>query len=71
MPLKQEAHHCHLICLPVCVCVCQVLADAVSRLVVEKFSELTDNFTSPHARRKVLAGVVMTTGIQIHNTSSA
>uniref|UniRef100_A0A8C2H858 Adenosine deaminase RNA specific B1b n=1 Tax=Cyprinus carpio TaxID=7962 RepID=A0A8C2H858_CYPCA len=39
----------------------QVLADAVSRLVVDKFSELTDNFTSPHARRKVLAGVVMTT----------
>lgn len=48
-------------------CVCfgfppQVLADAVSHLVVDKFSELTDNFTSPHARRKVLAGVVMTTG---------
>lgn len=40
----------------------QVLADAVSRLVVDKFSELTDNFASPHARRKVLAGVVMTTG---------
>ncbi|XP_027016575.1 double-stranded RNA-specific editase 1a isoform X1 [Tachysurus fulvidraco] len=40
----------------------QVLADAVSRLVVEKFSELTDGFISPHARRKVLAGVVMTTG---------
>lgn len=40
----------------------QVLADAVSHLVVDKFSELTDNFTSPHARRKVLAGVVMTTG---------
>ncbi|KAL8173208.1 UNVERIFIED_CONTAM: Double-stranded RNA-specific editase 1 [Gekko kuhli] len=39
----------------------QVLADAVARLVVDKFSELTDNFTSPHARRKVLAGVVMTT----------
>lgn len=44
----------------------QVLADAVSRLVVEKFSELTDNFTSPHARRKVLAGVVMTTGRVLH-----
>ncbi|XP_029942970.1 double-stranded RNA-specific editase 1-like [Salarias fasciatus] len=40
----------------------QVLADTVSRLVVDKFGELTDNFTSPHARRKVLAGVVMTTG---------
>lgn len=47
--------------LSVCACF-QVLADAVSRLVVDKFSELTDNFTSPHARRKVLAGVVMTTG---------
>ncbi|KAG8432659.1 hypothetical protein GDO86_017048 [Hymenochirus boettgeri] len=43
----------------------QVLADAVSRLVVEKFSDLTDNFTSPHARRKVLAGVVMTTGTDV------
>lgn len=43
----------------------QVLADAVSRLVVDKFSELTENFTSPHARRKVLAGVVMTTGIAL------
>ncbi|KAM3857030.1 double-stranded RNA-specific editase 1-like [Diretmus argenteus] len=43
----------------------QVLADAVSRLVVDKFSELTDNFTSPHARRKVLAGVIMTTGSDV------
>uniref|UniRef100_A0A3Q1GK80 Adenosine deaminase RNA specific B1a n=1 Tax=Acanthochromis polyacanthus TaxID=80966 RepID=A0A3Q1GK80_9TELE len=43
----------------------QVLADAVSRLVIDKFSELTDNFTSPHARRKVLAGVVMTTGTDV------
>ncbi|XP_074520836.1 double-stranded RNA-specific editase 1-like [Halichoeres trimaculatus] len=43
----------------------QVLADAVSRLVVDKFSELTENFTSPHARRKVLAGVVMTTGSDV------
>ncbi|CAL8275448.1 unnamed protein product [Arctogadus glacialis] len=43
----------------------QVLADAVSRLVVDKFSELTDSFTSPHARRKVLAGVVMTTGADV------
>lgn len=40
----------------------QVLADAVARLVVDKFSDLTENFTSPHARRKVLAGIVMTTG---------
>ncbi|KAM9328463.1 double-stranded RNA-specific editase 1-like [Pholidichthys leucotaenia] len=43
----------------------QVLADAVSRLVIDKFIELTDNFTSPHARRKVLAGVVMTTGSDV------
>ncbi|KAM4602021.1 double-stranded RNA-specific editase 1-like isoform 2-T2 [Polymixia lowei] len=43
----------------------QVLADAVSRLVVDKFSELTENFTSPHARRKVLAGIVMTTGTDV------
>ncbi|KAM9304809.1 double-stranded RNA-specific editase 1 isoform 2-T2 [Gastrophryne carolinensis] len=42
-----------------------VLADAVARLVVDKFSELTDNFTSPHARRKVLAGVVMTKGTDV------
>lgn len=40
----------------------QVLADAVARLVLDKFGDLTDNFASPHARRKVLAGVVMTTG---------
>lgn len=47
----------------VCFCVIQqVLADAVARLVVDKFSDLTENFTSPHARRKVLAGIVMTTG---------
>uniref|UniRef100_A0A8C4PZH1 Adenosine deaminase RNA specific B1 n=1 Tax=Eptatretus burgeri TaxID=7764 RepID=A0A8C4PZH1_EPTBU len=38
----------------------QVLADAVSRLVLDRFGELTDNFTSAHARRKVLAGIVMT-----------
>ncbi|XP_031414290.1 double-stranded RNA-specific editase 1 isoform X2 [Clupea harengus] len=43
----------------------QVLADAVCRLIVDKFSELTDNFTSPHARRKVLSGVVMTTGTDV------
>uniref|UniRef100_A0A2K5HAZ8 Adenosine deaminase RNA specific B1 n=1 Tax=Colobus angolensis palliatus TaxID=336983 RepID=A0A2K5HAZ8_COLAP len=43
----------------------QVLADAVSRLVLGKFGDLTDNFSSPHARRKVLAGVVMTTGTDV------
>lgn len=46
----------------------QVLADAVARLVVDKFSDLTENFTSPHARRKVLAGIVMTTGKEQKNT---
>lgn len=43
-------------------CGSQVLADAVARLVLDKFGDLTDNFSSPHARRKVLAGIVMTTG---------
>nr|XP_009490413.1 PREDICTED: double-stranded RNA-specific editase 1-like [Pelecanus crispus] len=43
----------------------EVLADAVARLVVDKFSDLTENFTSPHARRKVLAGIVMTTGTDV------
>ncbi|XP_048808471.1 double-stranded RNA-specific editase 1 isoform X3 [Lagopus muta] len=43
----------------------QVLADAVARLVVDKFCDLTENFTSPHARRKVLAGIVMTTGTDV------
>uniref|UniRef100_A0A8C5U3B2 Adenosine deaminase RNA specific B1 n=1 Tax=Malurus cyaneus samueli TaxID=2593467 RepID=A0A8C5U3B2_9PASS len=43
----------------------QVLADAVARLIVDKFSDLTENFTSPHARRKVLAGIVMTTGTDV------
>ncbi|KAM4626133.1 double-stranded RNA-specific editase 1 isoform 2-T2 [Discoglossus pictus] len=48
----------------------QVLADAVSRLVVDKFSDLTDNFTSPHARRKVLAGIVMTTGTNVKDAQA-
>lgn len=43
----------------------QVLADAVARLVLDKFGDLTDNFSSPHARRKVLSGVVMTTGTDV------
>lgn len=43
----------------------QVLADAVSHLVIDKFSKLTDNFRAPHAQRKVLAGVVMTAGILV------
>lgn len=48
-----------------------MLADAVSRLVLGKFSDLTDNFSSPHARRKVLAGVVMTTGKHVGGTDPA
>ncbi|XDB47103.1 hypothetical protein AB1E18_000719 [Capra hircus] len=43
----------------------QVLADAVARLVLDKFGDLTDSFASPHARRKVLAGIVMTTGTDV------
>lgn len=41
----------------------QVLADHITQMIFNKFGELTDNFTSPYARRKVLAGIVMTTGI--------
>ena len=40
----------------------QVLADRVASLVLAKFGELTNNFASPYARRKVLAGVVLTKG---------
>ena len=40
----------------------QALADHVAQLIFNKFGELTDNFSSAHARRKVLAGIVMTTG---------
>ena len=38
------------------------LADAVSKLVHEKLSELTDGLKSQYARRRVLAGLVMTQG---------
>ncbi|XP_076975273.1 double-stranded RNA-specific editase 1 isoform X2 [Tamandua tetradactyla] len=47
----------------------QVLADAVARLVLDRFSDLTDNFSSPHARRKVLAGIVMTTGTDVQDAT--
>ncbi|XP_059144391.1 double-stranded RNA-specific editase 1-like isoform X2 [Physella acuta] len=40
----------------------QVLADHVAQMVFNKFGELTDNFSSSFARRKVLAGIVMTSG---------
>ncbi|XP_050407486.1 double-stranded RNA-specific editase 1 isoform X2 [Patella vulgata] len=36
------------------------LADTVAAMVIDKFGELTDGFTSRYARRKVLAGFVMT-----------
>jgi len=47
--------------------VVQALADQVSKLVINKFSTLTNNFTSPYARRKVLAGIVQTRGDDIEN----
>ncbi|XP_062900453.1 double-stranded RNA-specific editase B2 isoform X1 [Mobula hypostoma] len=43
----------------------QEFADAVFHLVTEKFKELTDNLTSSHARHKVLAGIVMTKGLNM------
>ena len=48
----------------------QVLADHVAKLVQNKFSELTNGFTSPYARRKVLAGVVMTTGDDVESAQA-
>ena len=39
---------------------CLKLADHIATLVLDKFSELTNQLTSESARRKVLAGVVMT-----------
>lgn len=36
------------------------LANMVSKLVLEKFSDLTNGFTTQYAKRKVLAGIVMT-----------
>ncbi|CAH1252744.1 ADARB2 [Branchiostoma lanceolatum] len=48
----------------------QDLADHISRLIQEKFSELTNGFTSPHARRKVLAGMVMTQGADVETADA-
>ncbi|CAI9725040.1 double-stranded RNA-specific editase 1 isoform X2 [Octopus vulgaris] len=40
----------------------KVLADIIAKVVHEKFADLTDNYSSQYSRRKVLAGIVMTTG---------
>ncbi|XP_035668351.1 LOW QUALITY PROTEIN: double-stranded RNA-specific editase 1-like [Branchiostoma floridae] len=48
----------------------QALADRISRLVLDKFSELTSGFTSQHARRKVLAGMVMTRGTDMETADA-
>ncbi|XP_078661863.1 double-stranded RNA-specific editase 1-like isoform X3 [Branchiostoma floridae x Branchiostoma belcheri] len=48
----------------------QALADHISRLILDKFSELTNGFTSPHARRKVLAGMVMTKGTDVETADA-
>ncbi|XP_049791695.1 double-stranded RNA-specific editase Adar-like isoform X1 [Schistocerca nitens] len=44
----------------------QVLADHISRLVINKFTSLIERQPN-HARRKVLAGIVMTTGPQMED----
>lgn len=43
------------------------LADHVARLVQKKFAELTNDLTSQYARRKVLAGMVMTRDDNVEN----
>lgn len=43
-------------------CLFQDFADSIYQMVAQKFQELTDNFTSMHARHKTLAGIVMTKG---------
>ncbi|NXX47146.1 RED2 editase, partial [Tricholaema leucomelas] len=54
MPNRSKCHH-----LP------QDFADSIYQMVAQKFQELTDNFTSMHARHKTLAGIVMTKGLDI------
>lgn len=44
----------------------EMLVDAVV-LVLDKFDDLTDNFSSSHTRWKVLAGIVMTTGTDVRD----
>ncbi|NXG52363.1 RED2 editase, partial [Psilopogon haemacephalus] len=53
-PSRSKCHH-----LP------QDFADSIYQMVAQKFQELTDNFTSMHARHKTLAGIVMTKGLDI------
>ncbi|XP_047598595.1 double-stranded RNA-specific editase B2 [Lutra lutra] len=43
----------------------QEFADSVSQLVTQKFHELTVGLASMHARHKALAGIVMTTGLDV------
>ncbi|EFB28693.1 hypothetical protein PANDA_013628, partial [Ailuropoda melanoleuca] len=43
----------------------QEFADSVSQLVTQKFHELTVGLASVHARHKALAGIVMTTGLDV------
>jgi double stranded RNA-specific editase B len=43
-------------------------ADRVASMVYSKFSDLTSQLTSPIARRKVMSGIVMTTGVVENDT---
>uniref|UniRef100_A0A673UIS9 Adenosine deaminase RNA specific B2 (inactive) n=1 Tax=Suricata suricatta TaxID=37032 RepID=A0A673UIS9_SURSU len=43
----------------------QEFADSVSQLVTQKFRELTAGLASAHARHKALAGIVMSTGLDV------
>ncbi|KAJ8388125.1 hypothetical protein AAFF_G00146160 [Aldrovandia affinis] len=43
----------------------QDFADSIFRLVTEKYQELADSCTPLHARHKVLAGIVMTRGLDL------
>ncbi|XP_077993625.1 double-stranded RNA-specific editase 1-like [Glandiceps talaboti] len=40
----------------------QKMADRIQTLIYTKFSQITENFTSPYSKRRVLAGIVMTMG---------
>uniref|UniRef100_A0A3Q3M2H9 Adenosine deaminase RNA specific B2 (inactive) n=1 Tax=Mastacembelus armatus TaxID=205130 RepID=A0A3Q3M2H9_9TELE len=46
----------------------QLFADSVFHLVREKYTELTDScFSTSHARHKVLAGIIMTRGLDLRS----